>query len=128
MLASSRNFVTRDEETTSVNHSRLVRKVQDWALGHIDEHVYLKDLCQVGRVSERTLRYAFNHVLSMSPVAYLSRLRLHRVHKDLKNAAPGSTTVTAEALRWGFWHAGEFSKAYKELFDESPSDTLSSAR
>ena len=124
-LASSRSFVTRDEETTSVNHSRLVKKVQDWALDHVDQRVYLRDLCQAGRVSERTLRYAFNHVLGMSPVAYLSRVRLHRVHRTLKNAAPGSTTVTAEAMHWGFWHGGEFSKAYKECFEESPSDTLS---
>ena len=124
-VASSRSFVTRDKETTSVNHSRLVKKVQDWALEHLDRHVYLRDLCQAGRVSERTLRYAFHHVLGMSPVAYLSRLRLHRVHKTLKNAVPGSTTVTAEALNWGFWHGGEFAKLYKECFGELPSDTLS---
>ena len=75
-------------------------------------------------VSERTLRYAFRNVLGMSPVAYLSRLRLHRVHKSLKEASRQSTTVTREALHWGFWHVGDFSKAYKECFDELPSDTL----
>ena len=75
-------------------------------------------------VSERTLRYAFRNVLGMSPVAYLTRLRLHRVHKSLKEATRSSTTVTTEALRWGFWHVGDFSKAYKECFGELPSDTL----
>lgn len=38
-----------------------------------------------------------------------------------------STTVTAEALHWGFWHVGDFSKAYKECFGELPSDTLARA-
>ena len=76
------------------------------------------------RISERTLRYAFRHVLGMSPVAYLSRLRLHRVHKSLKEANRQATTVTTEALQWGFWHVGDFSKAYKECFGELPSDTL----
>jgi hypothetical protein len=32
--------------------------------------------------------------------------------------------VTAEALRWGFWHFGDFSRAYKDCFGELPSDTL----
>jgi hypothetical protein len=27
-------------------------------------------------------------------------------------------------LNWGFWHFGEFSRAYKECFGELPSDTL----
>jgi AraC-like DNA-binding protein len=35
-----------------------------------------------------------------------------------------STTVTAEALNCGFWHLGEFSRAYKNCFGEFPSETL----
>ena len=127
-LSTTSSFVARDDEVTTVNRSRLVRKVQDWAVDHVDEHVYLKDLCRVAQVSERALRNAFQDVLGMSPVAFLSRLRLHRVRKALKRARPGETTVTAEATRWGFWHAGEFSKAYKALFHESPSDTLTGPR
>ncbi len=123
-LASTRDLPPRDAELTRVNRSRLAKKAQDYALEHIDERMHLADLCQAMRVSERTLRYAFQDVLSMSPVAYLTRLRLHRVHKCLKEATRRSTTVTTEALRWGFWHVGDFSKAYKECFGELPSDTL----
>ena len=39
-------------------------------------------------------------------------------------ADPGSTTVTHEALEWGFWHFGDFSRAYKACFGEAPSETL----
>ena len=123
-LSSTRDLPPRDAELTRVNHSRLVKRTQDYALEHIDERIHLADLCHAIRVSERTLRYAFRNVLGMSPVAYLSRLRLHRVHKSLKEAKRQATTVTAEALRWGFWHVGDFSKAYKECFGELPSDTL----
>jgi AraC-like DNA-binding protein len=28
------------------------------------------------------------------------------------------------ALNWGFWHFGEFSRAYKDCFGELPSVTL----
>ena len=51
-------------------------------------------------------------------------LCLHRVHKSLKEANRQATTVTTEALQWGFWHVGDFSKAYKECFGELPSNTL----
>ena len=39
-------------------------------------------------------------------------------------ATRGSTTVSAEALNWGFWHFGEFSRAYRDCFGELPSETL----
>ena len=39
-------------------------------------------------------------------------------------ARPGTTTVAVEALNWGFWHFGEFSRAYKNCFGELPSQTL----
>jgi transcriptional regulator GlxA family with amidase domain len=75
-------------------------------------------------VSERTLEGAFNKVLGLTPITYLIRLRLHRVREVLLAATQGSTTVSAEALNCGFWHFGEFSRAYKECFGELPSDTL----
>ena len=57
-------------------------------------------------------------------MAYLIRLRLHRVRQALITGTQGTTTVSAEALNWGFWHFGEFSRAYKDCFGELPSDTL----
>ena len=62
--------------------------------------------------------------MGMTPVAYLTRLRLHRVRQALRAAPHRSTTVTTEALRWGFWHFGNFSRAYRGCFGELPSDTL----
>ena len=85
---------------------------------------YVTDLCVATGVSERTLEYAFQEVMGMSPVAYLTRLRLHRVRKALRMATHGSTTVSAQALKWGFWHFGDFSRAYKDCFGELPSETL----
>jgi len=70
------------------------------------------------------LEYAFKEVMGLAPITYLTRLRLHRVRQALLEATHGSTTVSAEALNWGFWHFGEFSRAYKECFGELPSDTL----
>jgi transcriptional regulator GlxA family with amidase domain len=88
------------------------------------DRLYVTDLCKVAAVSERTLEYAFKEIMGLTPVTYLTRLRLHRVRQALLAATQGSTTVTTEALNWGFWHFGEFSRVYKECFGELPSETL----
>ena len=102
----------------------VVKKAEDHVLARAGEHVSVSDLCRVASVSERALQNAFREVMGLTPLAYLTRVRLHRVREALRKAARGSTTVSAEALRWGFWHFGEFSRAYKACFGELPSDTL----
>ena len=62
--------------------------------------------------------------MGLTPVAYLARLRLHRVRDALQSRARAPRTVSSVALDWGFWHFGEFSRAYRECFGELPSETL----
>jgi AraC-like DNA-binding protein len=123
-LRCSQDVDTTRSERTRQAYSRLVKTVEDYALAHVGDHLQVGDLCRVGATCERTLENAFKQVLGITPVAYLIRLRLHRVRQALLAGSQGSTTVSAEALNWGFWHFGEFSRAYRECFDELPSDTL----
>jgi transcriptional regulator GlxA family with amidase domain len=104
--------------------SRIVKMAEAHALSNPDDRVYVTDLCRAATVSERTLEYAFKEVLGLTPMTYLIRLRLHRVRQALLAATAESTTISAEALNWGFWHFGQFSRAYRACFGESPSDTL----
>lgn len=104
---------------------RLVRQAEEFILEQSDKRVRLIDICAQTEVSERTLQYAFREVLGMSPIHYLNQVRLHQVRRGLSSASPLSTTVSAEACRWGFLHFGEFTQAYKALFGELPSATLS---
>jgi AraC-like DNA-binding protein len=114
---------TRSDRTRKAQ-SQVVKIAEEYALAHVDERLYVTDLCKAAAVSERTLEYAFKEIAGLTPVNYLLRLRLHRVRQALLAATPESTTVSIEALNWGFWHFGEFSRAYKECFGELPSDTL----
>lgn len=111
-------------EKTRQAYSRIVKAAEKHALASAGEHVRISDLCRLTQVSERTLEYAFKEVMGLSPLVYLLRLRLNRVRAALLAAAPGSTSVSAEALKLGFWHFGEFSRAYKACFGELPSRTL----
>jgi AraC-like DNA-binding protein len=123
-LAVADDFEPSRSDRTRQAQSLIVKTAEDYALSQTGANIYVTDLCKAAGVSERTLEYAFKAVLGLTPIAYLTRLRLHRVRQALLAAPAGSTTVSAEALRWGFWHFGEFARAYKECFGEPPSDTL----
>jgi AraC family ethanolamine operon transcriptional activator len=123
-LRVANDFEPTRSDRTRQAYSLIVKIAEDHALLHTGENLHVTDLCTVAGVSERTLEYAFREVMGLTPVTYLIRLRLHRVRQALLTATHGSTTVSAEALNWGFWHFGEFSRAYKDCFGELPSDTL----
>jgi AraC-like DNA-binding protein len=123
-LGVAHDFETTRSDRTRQAHSLVVKAAEDYALANSGDPLYVSDLCRAAAVSERTLEGAFNEVLGVTPITYLIRLRLHRVREVLLAATQRSTTVSAEALNWGFWHFGEFSRAYKECFGELPSDTL----
>jgi AraC family ethanolamine operon transcriptional activator len=42
--------------------------------------------------------------------------------------AEAPQSIKAVALANGFWHMGEFTALYRELFGETPQQTLSAAR
>jgi len=115
---------TVDTDRKGKSYSQIVRACEDYTLNLEDRRPFLSELCTTANVSERTLQYAFHDIMGMSPLTYLLRLRLHRARDELRTAASGSTTVTDVAMTWGFWHFGEFSRAYKNCFGEVPSRTL----
>ncbi len=113
-----------DSKSKLAKARQLVRIAEDYANSSPNIGVRMVDLCRETEVSERTLQYAFQSCLGISPINYLKRHRLHRVRRTLKAAEPAKTTVSAIACQFGFFHFGEFSQAYKAQFDESPSQTL----
>jgi AraC-like DNA-binding protein len=117
-------FVSTRGDRTRQAQGLIVKTAEDYAMAQSGDRLYVTDLCRVAAVSERTLEYAFKEIMGMTPVTYLTRLRLHRVRQALIAGTPGSTTVSVEALNRGFWHFGEFSRAYRECFGELPSETL----
>ena len=115
---------TVDTDKKGKSYSQIVRTCEDYTLNLDGDRPYMSELCAAANVSERTLQNAFNNIMGMSPLTYLHRLRLHRARDELRKAKSGATTVTDVALNWGFWHFGEFSRAYRNCFGEVPSTTL----
>jgi len=89
-----------------------------------EEPLTVEDLGRAVGASVRTLRRAFQENLGVSPKAYLKAHRLNGVRRLLLRSSPRTTTVTAAANRWGFWHLGQFAADYRRQFGEAPSRTL----
>jgi AraC family ethanolamine operon transcriptional activator len=123
-LGSARHYQPLQKERTRQSYSQTIQTAEDYAMNHTVERVSVTDLCKVCHVSERTLQYAFKKIMGMTPIGYLNRLRLHRVREELRNTADEKGAVSSAAIRWGFWHFGDFSQAYKSCFGELPSDTV----
>jgi len=123
-LGEANGFEADRSDRTRQAQSRIVKIAEDYALSRPGDRLFVTDLCRAAAVSERTLENAFKAIMGLTPMAHLIRLRLHRVRQSLLAQTQGSTTVSSEALKWGFWHFGEFSRAYKGCFGELPSDTL----
>jgi AraC-like DNA-binding protein len=85
------------------------------------------ELATIAGVGMRALQEGFQRSVGTPPMAYLRQLRLARVHEELRQAEPTTTTVAEVAHRWGFAHLGRFAGAYRERYGATPSQTLGSA-
>ena len=127
-IGTARVLEPSRSDRTRQRRSSIVMLAEKHALQQVGANLYVTDLCRITGVSERALEYAFKGVMGMTPVAFLAKLRLHRVRQALLEGGPEPTTVASEALRWGFGHFGEFVRTYSKCFGELPSETLARNR
>jgi AraC family ethanolamine operon transcriptional activator len=107
---------------------RALRRAEEFVHVHASERLSLSEVCVGAECSERTLRTAFHECYGMSPMAFLKKVRLQGLRRDLRDAAPRADTILRLAARWGFWHMGHLGRDYKWLFGETPSETLGGMR
>lgn len=101
-----------------------VRRAMELIEAHAAEPLTVEDIAEAVGVSVRALQDGFRRHADTTPLSYLRDVRMARVRAELSASDPGTTTVTEIACRWGFFHTGRFSVAYRQRFGESPSHTL----
>lgn len=107
---------------------RLIQRVFDLVMASPQEHFNVLQLANAAGVSVRHLQQRFTSSIGVSPSQWQRLRRLNFARRDLLRMAPAETTVAEVAMRWSFWHLGRFSQAYRHLFGELPSRTLSRPR
>jgi AraC family ethanolamine operon transcriptional activator len=111
------------EEPVPVSHAgaiHLERRARQLVMSRLDDPPSVAELCSSLGVSRRTLQSCFQTTWDMGPLSWLNTMRLNAVRRRLK----GAKSVTDVATELGFWHFGHFSRDYKALFGELPSETL----
>jgi AraC-like DNA-binding protein len=99
------------------------------ALDFIDANAHVEltvtDVAEAARIGPRALQNAFRRYLDTTPTSYARRVRLDGAHRDLQSADPSrGDTVAAVATQWGFAHPGRFATLYRDVYGNSPSQTL----
>ena len=115
-----------DERGSDAVHPALLRRATAYIEEHAADDVGIGDVAGAVYVTPRALQYMFRRHLDSTPMAYLRRVRLDHVHRDLVAGDRSTTTVTAAAARWGFAHTGRFALLYRETYGQSPHVTLRS--
>ncbi|HCU2231685.1 TPA: helix-turn-helix domain-containing protein [Escherichia coli] len=127
VLAGVAATSSQERVAESISHQsyrRLLSRAREYVLENMSEPVTVLDLCNQLHVSRRTLQNAFHAILGIGPNAWLKRIRLNAVRRELISPWSQSTTVKDAAMQWGFWHLGQFATDYQQLFAEKPSLTL----
>jgi AraC-like DNA-binding protein len=101
--------------------------VEDWIESHLTQPITLGRLCEVAGVGERALCKVFKSRRGMSPMRFVTERRLAAANSRLVTAG-AARDVTEVANELGFTHLGRFAIAYREVFGESPSETLRRSR
>jgi AraC-like DNA-binding protein len=105
-------------------HAIVMRRFRRVLEENPEQPLYIPDICNAIKVSDRTLRMCCQEHLGMSPKRYLLLRRMVFVRRALRAAGPDAATVTDVATRYGFWQLGRFAVDYRSLFGEAPSATL----
>lgn len=124
------NPVSRVLESRAANLSQylsLVRSFDEYLESNPGKTLYSADVASQLGVSVRTLHNAIFTIRGLSMHRYTRLRRLWSVRQQLVQGGHPES-IKAIALVNGFWHLGEFLSLYREIFRETPQQTLAARR
>ncbi|CAN7305592.1 AraC family transcriptional regulator [Phenylobacterium sp. LjRoot225] len=101
----------------------FVRRADRYISAHLKEDISLDDIVAAAGVPARTLYHGFQRFLGESPMRWLRLRRLECARADLI-ASGGDISVIDLANQYWIGHCGRFARMYRELYGETPSQTL----
>lgn len=102
----------------------LPQKMIRYIENRLGQRVTVSEIAGELDVTLCALNYAARSTLGMSPFDLVMAYRLNLVRGELWEARLWGTRVTTAALTQDFGHLGRFSRQYRTLFGELPSETL----
>lgn len=102
---------------------RHVRRAREIIHQSLDDNISINALAAQVGVSVRSLQNGFRDFLGVTPLEYVRRHRLERLHSALMNAS-GDTNVTELMLECGIVNFGRYAQYYRQQYGCLPSETL----
>jgi AraC-like DNA-binding protein len=126
LLSQTHNYSQALAETTRPLCPHYLLRAKKFIHDNAREDIALEDIERAAGVSRYKLFDGFKQHFGHAPMAYLKMHRLEAVRRDIL-ADRAERNVSSIAMNWGFSHLGRFSNDYKQLFGETPSQTLKRA-
>ncbi len=118
--------VSRWAERNGRKHPRIlprhVKQASDYMQANAGRPIRIRDVADACCVTPRTLENGFKTFKAMTPIAYLTQLRLEAVRHELRTM-DCPPRISEIARRWGFPDPGRFAERYRRAFGELPSET-----
>ncbi|PJC86872.1 AraC family transcriptional regulator [Vibrio sp. HA2012] len=100
----------------------VIKRIQKHMAQTGEYPLTVNELCRIACVSRRTLQYAFEYGLDISPLVYVRNCRLNQIRRALLSTN-SELCISDLAIGHGFYHIGLFNQYYKQLFGETPTQT-----
>jgi len=100
----------------------IALNIKDYLMEHNESRVQMYQLCELTGKSVRTIERIFKQVYSITVRDFHTYHRFALIRQTLLHDK--HTSVSNAALKYGYMHLGRFSRKYKEIFGELPSQTL----
>lgn len=104
-----------------------VRRAEAFIAGNAHRDIGLGDVAAAADVSSRTIQYGFRRFRDTTPMLYLKRKRYERARKILLSGSH-ARRIGDIAAEIGCANISQFSRDYRSLFGESPSQTIAAPR
>ncbi|MEA3433846.1 MAG: helix-turn-helix domain-containing protein, partial [Campylobacterota bacterium] len=112
------------EKISKMKSGFKIEKARDFLHASLNESLDSMSLSHELGISQRQMERLFKANYGITPKRYLLNLRLNAARKELLLSHPTNSTISAIALKYNFFDLNHFSKAYKLMFNELPSQTL----
>jgi AraC-like DNA-binding protein len=122
MAARSEDW-TRTRRYSNTRAIQIFRRAREYIHHRIADGISIVTLCRHMGVSRRSLESVFQSVVGMGPGSYVRVLQLNRIRRDLMSEGNDKESIGVIAARHGIWHWSRFSRYYRVLFGELPSQT-----
>ena len=100
--------------------ANLVEQARDVMSSNLKLDLTVDEIAQTLGVSYRVLNYAFQDTLGITPYQFFLTKKLHEVRRLLKSS---DISVIEACTSYGFYTPSRFSRQYRRLFGELPSET-----